>query len=120
MTCSQKPMLILPALVFPLVLALALQRLYRIPTQLWRAEVHVCPQRHGLWVMVCSAAYLALAGCTLKLGLVLAQAVWGFDEPLLAYVSVLGWAAAYPCVYVGAAWAFFHGLKPGPAPGGLH
>ena len=64
MTRSQKPMLILPALVFPLVLALALQRLYRIPTQLWRAEVHVCPQRHGLWVMVCSAAYLALAGCT--------------------------------------------------------
>ena len=120
MTRSQKPMLILPALVFPLVLALALQRLYRIPTQLWRAEVHVSPQRHGLWVMVCCVGYLALLGCTCKLGFVLVQAGWASTEPLSAYGAVLGWVAAYPCVYVGAAWAFFHGLKPGPAPGGLH
>lgn len=109
-------MFVLPALIFPLVLSLALQRLYRIPTQLWRAEVHISPQRRGLWVIVCGAAYLALLSCTLKLGFVLAQAGWASSEPLSAYGAVLGWVAAYPCVYVGAAWAFFHGLKPGPVP----
>jgi hypothetical protein len=107
-------MLVLPVLIFPLVLVLALQKLYQIPQQLWRAELHFCAQRRGLWVMVCGVAYLALLGCTLRLGLALVQAGWASDEPLSAFLAVLGWVAAYPCIYVGAAWAFYHGLKPRP------
>ena len=64
--------------------------------------------------MVCGVAYLALLGCTLRLGFVLVQVGWASDEPLSAFLAVLGWVAAYPCVYVGAAWAFYHGLKPRP------
>lgn len=105
-------MFILPALVIPLVLGLALVRLYRIPRQL-RSGALVLPGRRRIVLhMATIAAYAVLLVYTVALGVALTQALFFAEGRLSAYLGLLAYVAAYPLVYMGAAWVFYHGLQP--------
>lgn len=109
-------MFILPALIFPLVFGLAIHHLTQIPRRIWRGELRLPgKQRIGL-SMATVVAYFALLGYTIALGTALAQALLVVEHRMPAYLSLLAYIAAYPLVYVGAAWVFFYGLKPQATP----
>lgn len=109
-------MFILPALVLPLVLGLAIVRLYRIPRQLWSGALVLPGRRRIVLHAATITAYAVLLVYTLALGVALMQALLFAEGRLSAYLALLAYVAAYPLVYMGAAWVFYHGLKPPPAP----
>lgn len=107
-------MFVLPVIVFPLVLCVALYRLYQIPRRLLSGALQLpATDRRGLWLATV-AAYLVLLGHTLMLITTFTQSILTAGADASAYLSFLGWVAAYPIVYIGSAWVFFYGLQKRP------
>lgn len=111
-------MFVLPALILPLVLGLALFRLVQIPRRLWLGELRLPGRSHLLLHIATITAYLVLLVCTIALGAALAQALLLAEDRFSAYWTLLIYMAAYPLVYMGAAWIFYYGLKPTHPPRG--
>ena len=109
-------MFVVPAVLLPLILAMALVRLYRIPRQLWRGEFRLPGKRRPLLHAATVLAYLVLLGWTLMLVSALVHALLRAGEGWGAFLALWGYAAAYPLVYLGAAWVFYYGLRPAAGP----
>ena len=105
-------MFLLPAFLVLLVFGLAFVRLGQIPRRLWSGELRLAGARCSALRVATMVAYLVLLGCTVALGVALLQALLWSGGDSAAYLSLLGYFAAYPLVYVAAAWVFFYGLKP--------
>lgn len=101
-------MFVLPALIFPFVLVLALYRLVQIPAKLWAGSLRFS-DRHRLRAATV-AAYLVLLCYTAALAAALVRAFWLAANQMFAYLSLLMYVAAYPVVYFVAAWVFYYGL----------
>lgn len=102
-------MFLLPAFLTLLVFGLAVYRLVQIPRKLWLGEVQLAGTRFSALRVATVAAYVLLT-CTVALGAMLLRTLlW---SGAAAYLSMLGYFAAYPLVYVAAAWVFFYGPKP--------
>jgi hypothetical protein len=110
-------MFVLPALILPLVFGLAIYRLYQIPRRLWLGELRLPGKQRVYLSTVTVTAYLALLSYTIALGAALVQVFFVTENRMPAYLSLVVYMAAYPLVYVGAAWVFYYGLKPGAALG---
>jgi hypothetical protein len=104
-------MFVLPALILPLVFGLAIYRLYQIPRRLWLGELRLPGKQRAYLSTATVAAYLALLSYTIGLGAALVQALFVTENRMPAYLSLVVYMAAYPLVYVGAAWVFYYGLK---------
>lgn len=107
-------MILLPALLLPLLFALAVYRLCTIPLRLMRGALRLPAHRHLLCACAAALGYMLLLGATLWLAWLLVRAVFFSADPLSAYLAVAGYALAYPLIYMAAAWIFFHALKPAP------
>lgn len=105
-------MIVLPALLVPLVFCMALYRLYQIPRRLLRGELHLPGRRRLLLHVATVAAYGVLLCSTVALVAVLAHTFWVAGHGLSAYWELAAYLAAYPFVYMGAAWVFYYGFKP--------
>lgn len=110
---SPADMFILPLIILPFILAMAVRRLCQIPAGLWSGRLQVRAHRHALLSAAVAAAYLVLLGYTLALGAALLHAGLLAADRLPAYLSLAGYVLAYPLVYMAAAWVFYHGLQPG-------
>lgn len=110
-------MFVLPALILPPVFGLAIYRMYQIPRRLWSGELVLPGKQHAALSAATIAAYLALLGYTIWLGTALVQAFFVTENRMAAYLSLAFYITVYPLVYVGAAWVFYHGLKPRTVPG---
>lgn len=103
-------MFLLPAFLVLLVFGLAIFRLVQIPRRLWSGDLRLAGARFSALRVATVAAYVLLLTCTVALGAMLLRTLlW---SGAAAYLSMLGYFAAYPLVYVAAAWVFFYGLKP--------
>ena len=111
-------MFVLPALILPLVLGLAVFRLYQVPRRLWAGELRLPGRKRLLLHIATITAYLVLMAYTVALSLALARAILVAGDRLSAYGALLAYMAAYPLVYFGVAWIFYHGLKPTSPPRG--
>ncbi len=105
-------MFLLPAFLALLVFGLAIVRLVQIPRRLWSGELRLADARCSALTVATVVAYLVLLGCTAALGGALRRTLLWSGGDAAAYLSLLGYFAAYPLVYVAAAWVFFDGLKP--------
>lgn len=105
-------MFLLPALLLPLVLGLAVYRLYQIPRRLMSGELKVQPRRRWLWLAAAAVAYGGLLICTLALIGALIDVLVAEGNRLEAYRSVVGYLLGYPVAYVAAAWTFHYALIP--------
>jgi hypothetical protein len=103
---------VLPTLLIPLVLGLALHRLYQIPRGLWRGELRLPGRQRALLHVATITAYGVLLCCTVALVGALVHVFLVADDRLSAYWKLALYMAAYPLVYMGVAWIFYYGLKP--------
>lgn len=101
-------MFVLPALIFPFFLGLALYRLIQIPRKLREGRLQLPGYR---WWAAAAGACLALLCCTAALGTALLRVVVLAEDRLPAYLSLLLYPTACPVVYFAAAWVFYYGLK---------
>lgn len=106
-------MFLLPAFLVLLVFGLAVYRLVQIPRKLWSGDLRLAGTRFSALRVATVVAYLLLLVCTIALGTALLRTLLWNGGDVAAYLSLLGYLAAYPLVYVAAAWVFFYGLKPG-------
>ena len=105
-------MLVLPALIFPFVLGLALYRQVQIPRRLWAGGLRLPGRHRQPWLVATAGAYLALLCYTAALATALVRAFFLAKYQLPAYLSLLFYIAAYPVVHFAAAWIFYYGLTP--------
>ncbi|OYU97971.1 MAG: hypothetical protein CFE45_18290 [Burkholderiales bacterium PBB5] len=105
-------MFVLPALVLPVILVMALARLWSIPRQLRSGAMRLRAQPVW-WRPLTVLAYGVLLVYTVGLCLALARVAWLTGGQLQAWLPLVGPVAAYPLVYLATAWVFFHGLRPG-------
>jgi hypothetical protein len=110
-------MFVLPALILPLVFALAVARLYQIPRRLWSNELRLPGVRRPVLSAVTIAAYLALFAYTVGLGAALCHALLVAENRMAEYLYLLSYVIAYPVVYFLSAWTFYYGLRPASTPG---
>lgn len=106
-------MFLLPAFLVLLVFGLAIFRLVQIPRKLWSGDLRLAGARFSALRVATVAAYGLLLACTVTLGTVLLRTLLWSGGDFAAYLALLGYFAAYPLVYLAAAWIFFYGLKPG-------
>ena len=104
-------MFLLPLLFLPFVLIMAINRLIQIPIGLRRGELHVPAPRRRMLVLAGAAAYLLLLGYTVGFFVVIAEGVLLTSDAVTALLHAAGYAAAYPLVYMVAAWVFYHAFK---------
>jgi hypothetical protein len=104
--------IVLPALLVPLVFCMALYRLYQIPRRLWRGELALPGRQRLLLHLATVAAYGVLLCSTIALAVVLAHTFLVAGHGLSAYWELAAYLAAYPLVYMGAAWVFYYGFRP--------
>ena len=109
-------MFVLPALILPLVFALAVFRLYQIPRRLCSKELRLPGVRRPVLSAVTIAAYLALFAYTVGLGAALGHALLVADNRMAEHLHLLLYVIAYPVVYFLSAWVFYYGLKPVSTP----
>jgi hypothetical protein len=106
-------MVLLPIALVLLVFGLAVYRLVQIPRKLWSGDLRLAGGRFSaLWVATV-AAYVLLLGSTVALIVTLLRTLLWSGGDVAEYLSLLGYLAAYPLVYLAAAWVFFYGLKSG-------
>lgn len=108
------PMFLLPVLIFPFVLALALRRLVGTGWQLAHGRLRLADRRRALWAPAAALAYAALLGYSLALLAALGHALFMVTDRLPAYAALAGYVLAYPLVYFFAAWVFYYAFQPGP------
>ncbi|NDY93817.1 hypothetical protein [Ideonella livida] len=109
-------MMLLPALLLPLVLCLAVYRLVQWPRRLCSGALRLTPHQPALWGSLAVAAYGLLGACTVWVIWAVAQVAVAPDaDRLSAWLQVAGLVAAYPLVYLLTAWVFFHALPQGAA-----
>lgn len=106
-------MFLLPAFLVLLVFGLAIFRLVQIPRRLWSGDLRLAGARCSALRVATVVAYAVLLASTAALGVALLRTLLWSGGDGAAYLSLLGYFAAYPLVYVAAAWIFFYGLKPG-------
>lgn len=106
-------MFLLPAFLVLLVFGLATIRLIQIPRRLWSGDLRLAGTSFSALRVVTVVAYVLLLACTVALGAALLRTLQWNGGDFTAWVSLLGYFAAYPLVYVAAAWIFFYGLRPG-------
>lgn len=106
-------MVLLPAFLVLRVFGMAIYRLVQIPHKLWTGDLRLAGARFSALRVATVAAYGLLLACTVALGTVLLRTLLWNGGNVAAYLSLLGYLAAYPLVYLAAAWVFFYGLKPG-------
>ncbi|MBH2010693.1 MAG: hypothetical protein I8H71_13400 [Xanthomonadaceae bacterium] len=107
-------MFVIPALLIPLVFGLAVFRLYQIPRRLWLGQLRFPGRQRVVLQMATIAAYVGLLSYTIVLASLLTQALWFAQNRLSAFVELVVYMAAYPLVYLAAAWIFYYGFKPQP------
>ncbi|MFT3813616.1 MAG: hypothetical protein QM740_09580 [Acidovorax sp.] len=103
---------LLLALIIPLIFGMAINRLYQIPRRLRRGELRLPGRQRAALHVATIAAYLVLLGYTVALAAALVHALLVADNHLSAYWELALYMAAYPLVYMGAAWVFYYGFKP--------
>ena len=104
-------MFLLPILIFPVVLALALRRLVGIAWQLAHGRLRLTNRRRALWVPAAVLAYAGLLGYSLALLVALGHACFMATDKLPAYLALAGYVLAYPLVYFAAAWVFYYAFQ---------
>ena len=109
-------MALLPIALVLLVFGLAVYRLVQIPRKLWSGDLQLAGARFSALRVATVAAYVLLLASTVALGAALLRTLLWSSGNGAAYLSLLGCFAAYPLVYLAAAWVFFYGLKPGDRP----
>lgn len=104
-------MFLLPLICLPFVFILAFNRLIRIPLALWRGELQVPARRRRMLMLAGTAAYLLLLGYTVGLLVALCDAMFIAADTTAAWLHLAWYMAAYPLVYMAAAWIFYYALK---------
>jgi len=104
-------MIVLPLLIFPLVFGMALHRLYQIPLGLHSGQLRLSEHRRLPWSVAAAVAYGVLLAYTVALCIAAARALLAEGGGLPAFWSIAGYVAAYPVVYIAAAWVFFYAFQ---------
>jgi hypothetical protein len=107
-------MFVLPAIIIPLIFCLAVHRLYQVPRRLYLGELQLPVNGRPLLFAATLAAYFLLLSYTVALAIALGQVLLAANNRLHEYLALLGYIAAYPLVYIGAAWVFYYGLRKTP------
>ena len=104
-------MFLLPLIFLPFVFIMAINRLIRIPVGLHRGELHVPALQRGMLMFAGAGAYLLLLGYTIGLFVVITKGVLFTSDVVTALLHAAGYAAAYPLVYMVAAWVFYYTFR---------
>jgi hypothetical protein len=107
-------MFLLPLIFLPFIFFMAINRLIRIPVALRRGELHVPVRRHRMLVVAGTGAYLLLLAYTASLFVAICKVILFAPDVLAAWLHLVGYVAAYPLVYLAAAWVFYYALKKRP------
>jgi hypothetical protein len=95
-------MFLLPAFLVLLVFGLAVFRLVQIPRRLWTGDLRLVGPRFSALRVATVVAYVLLLASTVALGVALVWTLLWSGGNGAAYLSLLGYLAAYPLVYVAA------------------
>lgn len=106
-------MLVLPALILPLVFAAAIYRIFQIPRRILLGELRLPGTERICLTVATVISYFVLLTYTVALGIAVIRVALMEENRAPAYLSLLGYMAAYPLVYIGAAWVFYYGLRSG-------
>ena len=104
-------MFLLPLIFLPFVFIMAINRLIRIPVGLRRAELHVPALQRHMLVFAGAGAYLLLLVYTIGLFVVITKGVFFTSDAVAALLHAAGYVAAYPLVYMVAAWVFYYTFR---------
>lgn len=104
-------MFLLPLIFLPFVFIMAINRLVRIPVGLHRGELHVPSLRRRRLVVAGAVAYLLLLSYTVGLFFLIAKGVLFTSDAVTALLHAAGYVAAYPLVYIIAAWVFYYAFR---------
>lgn len=104
-------MFLLPLIFLPFVFVMAINRLVRIPVGLRRGELHVPARGRRRLAVAGAGAYLLLLGYTVGLVVVIAEGVLLTSDAVTALLHAAGYVAAYPLVYMVAAWVFYYAFR---------
>ena len=107
-------MFLLPLIFLPFIFFMAINRLIRIPVALRRGELHVPVRCHRMLVVAGTGAYLLLLAYTASLFVAICKVILFASDVLAAWLPLVGYVAAYPLVYLAAAWVFYYALKKLP------
>lgn len=104
-------MFLLPLIFLPFIFFMAINRLIRIPVALHRGELHVPALRRRMLVLAGLGAYLLLFAYTMGLFVALGKVILFAPNVVTAWLPLAGYVAAYPLVYLAAAWVFYYAFK---------
>jgi hypothetical protein len=90
---------------------MALHRLYQIPRGLYSGQLRLSVHRRLRWGVAAAAAYGVLLLYTAALCIAAGKLLWAHGGTLSAFLSIVGYVAAYPMVYAAAAWVFFYAFQ---------
>jgi hypothetical protein len=101
-----------PLILLPFLIGLAIYRLYQLPRRLRSGQLRFSPRHRPFLPLFTTAAYLTLLAYTSGLLVAIARTVLNANFSIPGLAPELYAVAAYPFVYLGAEWVFYHGLKP--------
>lgn len=104
-------MFAIPLILFPVVLAAVLYRLYTLPRKYLRGEARLAGPKNSLLTLLTLAAYLGLLAYTVALMFLLARLAFSGHHNPEDWLSVALTAAGFPIMYVAAEWVFFYGFE---------
>ncbi|MFT3800287.1 MAG: hypothetical protein QM766_03635 [Burkholderiaceae bacterium] len=113
-------MFIIPLILFPIVLAAVLYRLWTLPRRYLKGEARLAHPKKSLLTFLTLVAYLGLLAYTIVLMFLIGQLAFSGHHTLEDWLSVALTAVGFPIMYVAAEWVFFYGFerpkKPGSEP----
>lgn len=106
-------MFLLPLLIFPILLAAAVYRLYKLPRMYMSGHLQLA---HGVWSLtsiLTGIAYIGLLAYTIALAVLTVRILLNSNAALADWLSIAPAFAGYPVMYIAAEWTFYYGfLRP--------
>lgn len=104
-------MFVPPLILLPFLIGLAIYRLYQLPRRLRSGQLQFNPLHRPYLPLLTIATYLTLLAYTIGLVVALARTALNASFSAAGLAPALYAILAYPLVYVGAEWVFYHGVK---------
>ena len=102
-------MLFLPLILVPIVLLMALNRLWQTPVRLRSGALRL--SAGGGLRLATVLAYAALLAGTVAVLAALVRASFFTADRLAAFLHLAPYLMLYPLLYLAVAWVFYYGLK---------
>jgi hypothetical protein len=107
-------MFLIPLIVFPFIVSMAVYRLYQLPRRYFLGTIRLTHPGLSLRSTLTVVAYLGLLAYTVGVALLVIQTLLGGLSTLASWLDVAPALAAYPIVYIAAEWVFFYGFQASP------